>query len=168
MNRHKSHRDTAERDQYGGWTGKKFEATGFFRVEKDERWWLVTPEGNAFLSFGINHLHPHLWKQDYNREGLEKAIGHRQSGQPRIYARPQNLVPANVSSIRLQYRRRTHRVVSRQSPTAISPLYAVNSLCRYPALAGRNTRQQFFGCLFRNICLTLRSYGKGVCRACQR
>ncbi len=75
MNRHKSHRDTAERDQYGGWTGKKFEATGFFRVEKDERWWLVTPEGNAFLSFGINHLHPHLWKQPYNREAWKKRLG---------------------------------------------------------------------------------------------
>ncbi len=75
MNRHKTHRDTAERDQYGGWTGKKFEATGFFRVEKDERWWLVTPEGNAFLSFGINHLHPHLWKQDYNREAWKKLLG---------------------------------------------------------------------------------------------
>ena len=75
MNRHKSHRDTAERDQYGGWTGKKFEATGFFRVEKDERWWLVTPEGNAFLSFGINHLHPHLWKQDYNTEAWKKRLG---------------------------------------------------------------------------------------------
>ena len=54
---------------------KKFEATGFFRVEKDERWWLVTPEGNAFLSFGINHLHPHLWKQDYNREAWKKRLG---------------------------------------------------------------------------------------------
>ena len=75
MNRHKSHQDTSERDQYGGWTGKKFEATGFFRIEKDERWWLVTPEGNAFLSFGINHLHPHLWKQDYNREAWKKRLG---------------------------------------------------------------------------------------------
>ncbi|MCY3870391.1 MAG: hypothetical protein OXG87_12595 [Gemmatimonadetes bacterium] len=75
MQKHKSHQNTAERDQYGGWTGKKFEATGFFRIEKDERWWLVTPEGNAFLSFGINHLHPHLWKQDYNREAWKKRLG---------------------------------------------------------------------------------------------
>ena len=75
MQKHKSHQETAERDQYGGWTGKKFAATGFFRVEKDERWWLVTPGGNAFLSFGINHLHPHLWKQDYNREAWEKRLG---------------------------------------------------------------------------------------------
>ncbi len=47
-------------DRFGGWIGKKFEAIGFFRVEKDERWWLVSPEGNAFLSWGINHLHPDL------------------------------------------------------------------------------------------------------------
>ena len=45
-------------DRFGGWKGKKFEATGFFRTEKDDRWWLVTPDGNAFLSFGINHLYP--------------------------------------------------------------------------------------------------------------
>lgn len=70
-----------ERDRFGGWKAKQFKATGFFRVEKDERWWLVTPEGNAFLSWGINHLYPDLWKQDYNREawrqklGLEKLAG---------------------------------------------------------------------------------------------
>ena len=61
-------------DRFGGWTGKKFKATGFFRVEKDERWWLVTPKGNAFLSFGINHLHPDLWKQEYNREAWKKRL----------------------------------------------------------------------------------------------
>ena len=39
----------AEFDKYGGWTGRKFRATGYFRIEKDDRWWLVTPDGNAFL-----------------------------------------------------------------------------------------------------------------------
>lgn len=62
-------------DRFGGWTGKKFNATGFFRVEKDERWWLVTPEGNAFLSFGINHLYPDLFRQEYNREAWRKRLG---------------------------------------------------------------------------------------------
>ena len=62
-------------DRYGGWTGKKFTATGFFRVEKDKRWWLVSPEGNAFLSFGINHLHPNWWKQDFSRSAWEKKLG---------------------------------------------------------------------------------------------
>jgi len=33
-------------DRFGGWSGKRFRATGFFRVAKDDRWWLVTPEGN--------------------------------------------------------------------------------------------------------------------------
>jgi len=64
-----------QRDKFGGWTARKFEATGFFRTAKDDRWWLVTPEGNAFLSFGINHLYPDLWKQSYNREAWQKRLG---------------------------------------------------------------------------------------------
>ena len=66
---------SGELDGFGGWTGKTFAATGFFRVEKDDRWWLVSPEGNAFLSFGINHLHPDLWNQDYNREAWKARLG---------------------------------------------------------------------------------------------
>ena len=38
------------RDTYGGDPSLSFDATGFFRLEKTNRWWLVTPEGNAFLS----------------------------------------------------------------------------------------------------------------------
>ena len=47
-----------DRDQYGGWTaGPKLESTGFFRAAKHNgRWWLVTPEGHLFLSFGVNSL----------------------------------------------------------------------------------------------------------------
>ena len=67
--------DAQQFDRFGGWAGKKFKATGFFRVEKDKRWWLVTPEGSAFLSFGINHLYPDLWKQEYNREAWKKRLG---------------------------------------------------------------------------------------------
>ncbi|MEM9367226.1 MAG: hypothetical protein AAGD07_14640 [Planctomycetota bacterium] len=62
-------------DRFGGWTVKKFQATGFFRVEKEDRWWIVTPEGNAFLSFGINHLHPDLWQQEYSREAWQEKLG---------------------------------------------------------------------------------------------
>ncbi len=62
-------------DKYGGWTGRKFKATGFFRVEKADRWWIVTPEGNAFLSFGINHLVPDLFNQDHNRDHWLKILG---------------------------------------------------------------------------------------------
>ncbi len=39
---------------YGGYTAKRFEATGFFRTEHDgRRWWLVDPEGCAFFSHGV-------------------------------------------------------------------------------------------------------------------
>ncbi|MEM7602248.1 MAG: hypothetical protein AAF357_12635, partial [Verrucomicrobiota bacterium] len=64
-----------ESDRYGGWTGKTFEATGFFRAEKDGRWWLVTPEGNAFLSFGINHFTPSLFQQPHNASIWQKKLG---------------------------------------------------------------------------------------------
>ncbi len=64
-----------EVDRFGGWTGKHYDATGFFRLEMDERWWLVTPDGNAFLSFGINHLHADLWQQDYNDAAWKVQLG---------------------------------------------------------------------------------------------
>ena len=54
-------------DRFGGWTGKQFGATGFFRTEHDgNRWWFVTPEGNAFISLGVNH---------YNRDHWIKRFG---------------------------------------------------------------------------------------------
>lgn len=62
-------------DKYGGWTWRKFKATGFFRVEKTDRWWIVTPEGNSFLSFGINHLVPDLFNKDFHREQWQKIFG---------------------------------------------------------------------------------------------
>jgi len=54
----------------------EFDATGFFRTEHDgKRWWLVTPEGNAFLSLGINHYHANWWAQDYNRDHWIEEFG---------------------------------------------------------------------------------------------
>jgi hypothetical protein len=70
-----NHFNNSQFDQYGGWDQRKFKATGFFRVEKDERWWFVTPEGNAFLSFGINHIHPDWWNQPYNRAAWKEILG---------------------------------------------------------------------------------------------
>ena len=67
--------ESEEYDKYGGWTGKKFKATGFFHVVKDDRWWIISPEGNAFLSFGINHFHLNFFLQDYQREQLKKVFG---------------------------------------------------------------------------------------------
>ncbi len=60
--------DYAQRDDIGGFPGIRFEASGFFRLEKADRWWLVTPKGNAFLSFGANHVAPHLVRQEVNSD----------------------------------------------------------------------------------------------------
>jgi hypothetical protein len=43
------------RSKFGGWKEKKFEASGFFRTHHDgNRWWLVDPEGYAFVSVGVD------------------------------------------------------------------------------------------------------------------
>jgi hypothetical protein len=48
---------TEGRSLYGGWTGKRFQATGYFRTQHDgRRWWLVDPEGYAFLSTGVDGM----------------------------------------------------------------------------------------------------------------
>ena len=45
------------RDNYGGWNKLRFESSGFFQVSvRDGIWWLVTPQGNAFISKGVNHV----------------------------------------------------------------------------------------------------------------
>jgi hypothetical protein len=41
--------------RWGGWTGKQFEGTGYFRTQWDDaaqRWWLVDPDGCVFWSTG--------------------------------------------------------------------------------------------------------------------
>src|SRR3974377_874049 len=47
-------------DRYGGLLeGPVFGATGFFRTERrDDRWWLVTPDGHGFFSLGIDVVSP--------------------------------------------------------------------------------------------------------------
>ena len=49
------HPSPEDRNKYGGWTkGKKYKATGHFRVEKiDGKWWMIDPEGCLFWSHGI-------------------------------------------------------------------------------------------------------------------
>jgi Beta-galactosidase len=48
------------RDRFGGLMSiPSFGATGFFRTERrDDRWWLVTPEGNPFFSIGMDVVAP--------------------------------------------------------------------------------------------------------------
>ncbi len=42
-------------DRYGGWLGQRSAATGWFRTARAKgRWWLVDPDGFAFLSIGVS------------------------------------------------------------------------------------------------------------------
>jgi hypothetical protein len=44
-------------DAFGGWTQVKGKRTGYFHAERiGGRWWLVSPEGNAFFSKGVCHV----------------------------------------------------------------------------------------------------------------
>ena len=39
---------------YGGWRARTFTATGFFHtVKTPQRWWLVDPDGCAFVLMGV-------------------------------------------------------------------------------------------------------------------
>ena len=63
-------------DLYGGWTGLRFEATDYFRLDQAHgRWWFVTPAGHAFLSHGVNHVGEGLLKYPYNRDHWAKQFG---------------------------------------------------------------------------------------------
>jgi len=78
---------TPGRDRFGGWEdGVKSDATGFFRAEqREDGWWLITPEGGPFLSFGACCVTPgcirtkvkgreHLFEELPSREGkLQEA-----------------------------------------------------------------------------------------------
>lgn len=52
-------------DRFGGYTGMKFKATGFFRIEEtEERYWLIDPDGHPFFIVGMAHLDDATWKYD--------------------------------------------------------------------------------------------------------
>jgi hypothetical protein len=57
--------------RYGGFSGTKAEATGFFRVEKrDGRWWFVDPDGHLFLSLGADVIRPEMVTPTAGREAF--------------------------------------------------------------------------------------------------
>jgi hypothetical protein len=84
------------RDIYGGTPSLRFKATGFFRLEKAKRWWLVTPEGNAFLSLGMNHVHPGWINQPYNAAHWRKQFGAKTFGDEACRAGLRAFVSSNL------------------------------------------------------------------------
>ena len=57
--------------RYGGWKDRRFKATGYFRTEHDgSRWWLVDPEGCAFLSAGVTCVQPGIVGATQGQEDL--------------------------------------------------------------------------------------------------
>ncbi len=73
---------------FGGWEEKKFKASGYFRVEMDENgvYWLVDPEGYAFVSKGVNAVNymgdysPAIGYAPYYSNVLRKYGGALMSG----------------------------------------------------------------------------------------
>ncbi len=69
-------------DRFGGLESVRFGASGFFRVEKADRWWFVTPDGAAFLSFGLNHTDTEYLLQDYNIDFWRAEFGFQDPSEP--------------------------------------------------------------------------------------
>ena len=63
-----------EYDIYGGWQKLQGKKTGFFHTEKiSGKWWIVSPEGNAFFSKGVNSVHPPE-KESFSGQGASQAV----------------------------------------------------------------------------------------------
>ena len=90
---------------YGGWKQKKFKATGFFRTQYDgKRWWLVDPEGYAFLSAGIDCVRDKAegtvtgqedmfaWLPPKNDSLFSKTYGSQRSRQQQVDFLQSNLI----------------------------------------------------------------------------
>lgn len=72
--------DLASIDFYGGSEKWKFEATGYFRLEQaSDRWWLVDPDGNGFLTVGLNHIDESNLKYPHNTEVWKRKYGSREN-----------------------------------------------------------------------------------------
>src|SRR5579859_4542722 len=66
-------------NSYGGSTELTFPSTGYFRVEKAaDRWWLVDPDGGAFITVGLNHADESNLKYPHNAEVWKKKYGSRE------------------------------------------------------------------------------------------
>lgn len=59
--------------QRGAWSE---DSSGFVHLQKiNDTWWFISPEGEPFVSIGVNHVEPHLWLAPYNREATLNRYG---------------------------------------------------------------------------------------------
>ncbi len=64
----------ANTDKYGGDVSIKSKATGFFRTEKQgNRWWIIDPEGNHFITAAVNSIR--MGKSPNNELALKNKFG---------------------------------------------------------------------------------------------
>lgn len=64
---------------YGGDAANRFAATGYFRVEQAaSRWWMIDPDGGAFISMAVNHLDESNLKFPHNAEVWRNKYGNRE------------------------------------------------------------------------------------------
>ncbi len=63
-------------DAHAGTTADPDLATGYVQVKQiDGVWWFIGPDGDKFVSLGVNHIEPHLWLAPYNKEATLKRYG---------------------------------------------------------------------------------------------
>ena len=61
-------------DKYGGRIDKHFQSTGFFSTLKvNGRWWVIDPDGNAFVNIGLVSVAPA--STDREREAMNQKYG---------------------------------------------------------------------------------------------
>ena len=109
-------------DSYGGWKGIRGVKTGFFHTQKiNGKWWIVSPDGNAFFSKGINSVHPPHAQSFQGTEarevaGLLKSWGMNTAG---CWSDP-NLIGEGIP---LAYRCKIDRTPEREFPDVFDPAW---------------------------------------------
>lgn len=57
-------------------TAQTNDATGYIHVAQiNGIWWFIGPDGEKFVSIGVNHIEPHLWLAPYNKAATLKKYG---------------------------------------------------------------------------------------------
>ncbi len=66
-------------NEFGGYTGKQYEATGFFYTKQiDGKWLLIDPKGNPYFIVGIAHVEDSCLKHEENIHIYKERYGSRE------------------------------------------------------------------------------------------